>query len=71
MCSVTKTPQTVGTVLVIAYTNTNRRVVKVRVDYNVTYKTCRVFTAPCLFAFGTSACVIKPPAMVYVFLVLP
>ena len=43
---------------VIAHTKVSA--VKVRVDYNVTYKTCWIFTALPSPPFATSVCTLKP-----------
>ena len=53
-----KLPKPWKTKFVIAHTKVS--VVKVRVDYNATYKTCWIFTALPSPLFATRVCMLKP-----------
>ena len=53
-----KLPKPWETEFVIAHTKVST--IKVRVDYNVTYKTCWIFAALRSPPFATSVCMLKP-----------
>ena len=55
-----KLPKPWETEFVIAHTKLSAVEVRVDVDYNVTYKTCWIFTALPSPPFATSVCMLKP-----------